>query len=184
MVCKEEIRTYIKGLLSKMDREDKERRSQDVRERILSFEIYRDSKNILGFFPKEDEVDISELLRNALREKILYLPKMRGDSLEVYRIRDLSRDLEDSLWGIKEPKEDCPRASVDDMDLILVPGVAFDLRKNRLGRGKGYYDRFLKDIPPQTTKIGVCFSFQLLESLPVNSRDIRVDFVITDREVI
>ena len=87
--------------------------------------------------------------------------------------------MEAGAYGIMEP-EGPAFTAYDDIDLIIIPGVAFDVKHNRLGRGKGYYDRFLPLIP-DTYKIGVCFPFQMTTSIPAEEHDIRMDEIITSQ---
>jgi len=90
------------------------------------------------------------------------------------------RDLEKGTYGIYEPKKRQKDAKLDEIDLVVVPGVAFDKRNRRLGRGKGYYDKFLRALPPNKISVGLAFDFQIVDNLPIDSHDIPVSKVITD----
>ena len=92
-------------------------------------------------------------------------------------------DLKISSYGILEPKKDkIKNISSDKIDLIIVPGVAFDLKGNRMGHGKGYYDRFLNLV--KSTSIGLAFEFQIIENIPVESHDKPIDMIITEKRII
>ena len=184
---KEKIRKEIREIFKKMDKNEIKRRSKYVRENLQKFVFYKRAKRILFYASKEDEVDTWSLMRGALREnKKVYLPKIKDKNLEIYEIKDLKKDLETGSYSILEPKETCTKLEdIEKLDLILVPLRAADFNKNRIGRGKGFYDRFLKKINSKNIKkIGLCFSFQVFECLPSKKQDVRLDFLITDKGII
>ena len=90
--------------------------------------------------------------------------------------------LKTGVFGILEPSEDCEAVPESEIDLIIVPGVAFDRQHNRLGRGKGFYDRLLStlDVP----KIGICYDFQLKDQIPAEPFDRKMDLIITEKEIL
>jgi 5-formyltetrahydrofolate cyclo-ligase len=94
--------------------------------------------------------------------------------------KDFPKNLTIGPYDIRQPKEEFSHPiSLADIDLVIVPGVAFDSKCNRLGRGKGYYDRFLKTLPKDTPSIGLAFDFQIVENLPHSSLDLPVKKIIT-----
>lgn len=111
----------------------------------------------------------------AAKKRIL-LPVVVGDDLEL-RLYTRPEDLKPGAYGIEEPTGEL-FTDYADIDFIAVPGVAFDRNGNRLGRGKGYYDRLLPRIP-SAYKAGICFPFQLVEEVPAEPFDIRMDEIIT-----
>lgn len=124
----------------------------------------------------KDEVDTHAFIRKWSREKRILLPVVVGDDLEL-RLYTGPEDLTVGAYGIEEPTG----ALFTDyaaIDLIVVPGVAFDRDGNRLGRGKGYYDRLLPRIP-SAYKIGICFPFQVVDEVPAEPFDIRMDEIIS-----
>lgn len=123
-----------------------------------------------------DEVDTHAFIRKWSRKKRILLPVVIGDNLEL-RIYTGPEDLAIGAYGIEEPIGE-PFTDFAAIDFIAVPGVAFDRSGNRLGRGKGYYDRLLPRIP-SAFKAGICFPFQLVEEVPAESFDIRMDEIIT-----
>lgn len=110
-----------------------------------------------------------------MKTKNIILPVVVGDELELRLYRG-PEDLDISHYGIAEPTG---RAftKYDSIDIAIIPGVAFDSRGNRLGRGKGYYDKLLPHIP--SLKVGICFPFQLIEKVPADTLDVRMDFILT-----
>ena len=183
---KKRIRKMMKSFLKNMGVEERERRSRDVKEKLLSLGIYKKAKTILFYASREDEVDTFSIMREALKaSKRVLLPRIEGEDLRIYEIKNLDRDLEKGVYDIFQPKKNRPPVeNLKEIEVVVVPGLAFDREKNRLGRGKGYYDRFLKRLPPDTLKIGICFSFQLLDCLPHTSDDFKLDKIITDKEII
>jgi len=183
---KKRIRKMMKSFLKNMGVEERERRSRDVKEKLLSLGIYKKAKTILFYASREDEVDTFSIMREALKaSKRVLLPRIEGEDLRIYEIKNLDRDLEKGVYDIFQPKKNRPPVeNLKEIEVVVVPGLAFDREKNRLGRGKGYYDRFLKRLPSDTLKIGICFSFQLLDCLPHTSDDFKLDKIITDREII
>ena len=95
-------------------------------------------------------------------------------------VKDLRRELSPGPFEIPQPKKKCIReVPYESIDLVIVPGLAFDRQGNRLGRGAGYYDKFLAKLPKETPRIGLAFDFQVLKDLPTLSHDISVDKVVS-----
>ena len=133
-------------------------------------------QTIVAYYPLSDEVDIRPLLDEWIAEgKTVYLPKVTGDNTMELRRYSGRDDLQEGAFHILEPVGVTEEPSL--CYTILVPGVAFDAAGYRLGRGKGYYDRFL-DAHPEIHKIGVCFDFQKVSAVPVDAHDIAMDAVI------
>ncbi|MDH6534520.1 5-formyltetrahydrofolate cyclo-ligase [Parabacteroides sp. PM5-20] len=128
------------------------------------------------------EVETADFIEKWAPQKQLLLPLVDGENLKLLPYTD-KQSLQKGAYGILEPGEK-PGFSVDEneIDLLIVPGIAFDRQGNRLGRGKGYYDRLLSSL--SNPKIGLCFSFQLHEQIPTETFDIQMDGVITEKEVL
>jgi len=139
---------------------------------------------VLLFASFGSEVDTTWLLRAALADgRRLVLPRVDPGTgaLEIREVRSLEDDLAPGLWGIPEPvPERCPRVDLGDVDFVLVPGVAFDHARRRLGYGGGYYDRLLAELPASAAAIAICFAAQLRESVPAADHDQRVPAIITE----
>lgn len=185
---KKELRKkLLKRLLSLTDEEIK-RRSNNVTEKLSSLPIYKESKNIMVYHPLPGEVDILEEIRKELSNKRFFFPvtDLKEKRMRIFEIKDLDKDFIPGAYGIKEPNSQTAKETdTGAIDLIIVPGLAFDRQKNRLGRGAGFYDRFLADIRGSTKKIGIVFDFQVLDNLPVNlSFDQKVDTVVSENLII
>ena len=127
--------------------------------------------------PLDDELFTHGFVQRWADRKTLLLPKVQGDSLTLHRYID-SRSLGQGAFGIMEPCT--PQfTNCSAVDLVIVPGLAFDAEGNRLGRGRGYYDRlFAELLPPSVYKVGVCYPFQMVPQVPTEPTDITMDEVI------
>jgi 5-formyltetrahydrofolate cyclo-ligase len=147
---------------------------------VVDSDYFQSARAVGAYFAIGSEVRLDWLIKTAQSQgKTVALPRIEGNLVLFYEITSLD-DLAVGQFGIKEP---LPKKPVKELDLLLVPGVAFDKDGYRIGYGKGYYDRFLS-----TGKVlfsmGVCYSFQLLPKLPQSRYDIRLDSLATDNGVL
>jgi 5-formyltetrahydrofolate cyclo-ligase len=154
--------------------------SAGLRARLLDSPCWQQSRHILMFYPLADEPDITPLLEQAnAAGKIIALPRYDSSSgvYEAALLRNLTEDLVPGRFGVREPSPNCPALPLNQLDLTLVPGIAFDANGRRLGRGKGFYDRLL----PETTgmKLGLAFDWQESDALPVEPHDVELDAILT-----
>lgn len=141
---------------------------------------WQNAKSILFYAPLPKEVDIWPLVSEALAaDKIVALPGFDAEEncYVAREIRELELDLDRGQFGIREPNKNCAVISLNHLDLVLVPGVGFDLMGRRLGRGKGFYDRLLVEIPG--TKCGVGFDEQIVEAIPTEPHDVHLNYILT-----
>ena len=138
-----------------------------------------DANIIVAYYSLPDEVDTHNLINDLLAAgKKVYLPRVISDSQMVLCRYTGADSLSEGAFGIMEPVGE-PMPADEVIDVVLVPGMAFDAQGNRLGRGKGYYDRFLSALSnPRPRLIGVCFDFQKVDVVPTEPNDIRVDIVV------
>ncbi len=150
---------------------------------VLSTPWFLEAGSVMAFVPMPMEPDIREILRRTLdMGKRLALPRcMGGGIMKAHWVRSLE-DLIPGPFQIPEPDRNLPEALPAEIDLILTPGLAFDRRGGRLGRGMGYYDRFLADFTGRT--LGICFQEALLPRVPMDRYDLFMDAVATDLEVL
>ncbi|MCD6539298.1 MAG: 5-formyltetrahydrofolate cyclo-ligase [Candidatus Omnitrophica bacterium] len=176
---KEKLRKRIKVFLKELSREEKERRSKLIEKKIESLVYFKLAKVIMFYWPLPGEPDVRGLMRRAKNSgKVVALPLIEKDSLVPYKFTSSQELRVNSLGVYQPPKKKELRLAREELDLVVVPGLAFDKENQRLGRGKGYYDRFLKNLLPKTLKIGVAFSEQIFERLPFSLQDEKVDLVI------
>lgn len=137
----------------------------------------------MAYMPLRHEVDTRAVLVKLLAlKKKLFLPAVNREREEIaiFQVKNLTRDLTPGSYGILEPRPGrCVPGRPSDLDLVLVPGLGFDRKGGRLGHGKGYFDKFLRKVK-RAKKIGIAFKEQILEKIPLEKHDQRVDRVITD----
>jgi len=179
---KKQVRTEVLRRLNSQARRKADKKSETIKKKLFSLPEFKKSKIVMLFASKNTEVNTYKMIDGALEMgKGVVLPRCTSRGTLVPRqIRNRHKDLEKGAYGVYEPRRHKHPVRPDKIGLIVVPGVAFDTKKTRIGRGKGYYDRFLKKLPPGTITIGLAFKFQILVNLPKDSHDISVSKVITD----
>ena len=126
-----------------------------------------------------DELDIWLLLQKFLESKKVCALPFFDSATQIYsarRVLNLESDVIVGKFGIREPVSSCEEIALDKFDAVLVPGLAFDASGNRLGRGRGFYDRILSKA--SGVKCGVAYDFQLMEKIPVESHDAKINFIV------
>ena len=146
---------------------------------------FKQAKTILFYASFDGEVETFDMMQQARRlGKKVALPAILKDQKKIVPalIENLDDDLQAGPYGIKEPNAVCPRfVGLEQIDLIIVPGLAFDKQNNRLGRGQGYYDRFLSAVPAAIPAFGLAFDFQIVDCLPhPEKHDVKVSRVIVN----
>lgn len=174
---KKELRKYIRERKRQLSREALDELSLPVISHLLAHPAVIGAHTILMYYSLPDEVNTHEAVRRLAESgKRVLLPRVVDDeNMEIRQFESMD-DLSKGSFGIMEPTG---KLFLDygGIDVAVIPGMSFDRHNNRLGRGKGYYDRFLVKVP-DAYKIGVCFDFQKLDDIPVDGHDMKVDFVI------
>lgn len=170
VVNKNEFRKKILARLKSQKESMRLSKSLAIKRRLFNLSEFRDAGIILFYASFDGEVDTLDMIKEAQQMgKSIGLPKIdRQNNLFMPILtRYLDKELASGAYGIKEPiSSEGKTLSLEDIDLVIVPGVAFDKENNRLGRGKGYYDRFLKMLPASTPTVGLAFDFQIVNTLP------------------
>ena len=170
------LRRKIREQKRAMSEEEIVCRSEKLGELFIASEAYQAAKTIYGYLPYNQEVRTVPMLEQALRDgKKVAVPKIYGDTMKFLYLEDLSL-VEKNEMGIPEPIADEPVAE-DKTALVLMPGLAFTRKGDRMGYGGGFYDRFLAEEPNHPT-LALCYEFQMVESLPTEEFDIPVDTVL------
>lgn len=177
---KKELRKTIASAKRKHSIEGLELLSESVIGNLMQLDIYKEAKVILLYYSMPDEVNTKVLITNSEHTKRVILPVVTKEGL-ILKGYDSSIDLIMSNYGIMEPSGNV-YDDFDEIDLVIVPGVAFDASLNRMGRGMGYYDGLLPKI--NAPKVGICFDFQLVDDVPVDSRDIKMDMIVCESKLI
>lgn len=172
---KKEMRKWVRQQKQAYTTAEKKQMSVEVIRQLEKDEHFMRARVVVCYWSLEDEVDTRDFIRKWAVEKLFLLPCVCGEELELRPFEGEEKLKEGESFGIMEPRGIC-FTSYERIDLVIVPGMAFDREGNRLGRGKGYYDRFLKGCPAY--KIGICFPFQFYEWVPVDPYDVPMNTVI------
>jgi 5-formyltetrahydrofolate cyclo-ligase len=177
---KEALRQIVRDRLAHLNPEQQTADSRRLCQQILALPAWQTARVVFLFSPRPNEPDIAPLFTKALDAgKTLGLPRFIPQTrrYEAARILDPNRDLRPGHFNILEPAPHCPNLPLNRLDLTLVPGVGFTPDGCRLGHGRGYYDRLLATATGLTC--GIAFDAQLLESIPTESHDIRLNCILT-----
>ncbi len=171
---KDEIRKRILAQRNTLTEQEVKQKSAQICHALTASEVYQTAKNILCYVSFANEVDTHALLHHALANKHVFVPRVNQDILEICELKSWS-DLSPNHYGILEPQQ--AQAMIpQQMDLCIVPGIVFDQYRNRIGFGKGYYDRLLKNLT--CTKIALAFQCQMIDKIPTEIHDIPMDHII------
>lgn len=178
---KKDIRQKIKTLKKAIDVKTSIALSQKICTRLIQTETFQQADCIAIYYAMEDEVQTSELIEQWYLKKKIVLPVISGEDIHFYAYTG-EKCLTKSTFGILEPTiTTTTPVPPEQIDLFIVPGVAFDRNGNRLGRGKGYYDRYLANLTQPI--IGLCFDFQLLDHIPTAPHDKKMTAIITESAI-
>ncbi|MFH0749297.1 MAG: 5-formyltetrahydrofolate cyclo-ligase [Candidatus Gottesmanbacteria bacterium] len=178
-VQKQILRKQILGLRRAFTGIPKAKADRLIFHHITHHHLYQNAHTICTYVSMHEEVDTHALIQEILtkKEKVLIVPKTEGGVVYLYQINSYE-DLEKGSFGILEPRKHCLRVDVSTVDLFIIAGLAFGRDGTRIGWGKGFYDRLLKNVTVPT--IGVAYSFQVFDSVPATAEDKRVDIIISD----
>lgn len=183
---KKEMRKNILQLRQAMNENEVALKSEIICRHIVRLDLYKEAKTIMAYLPFRNEVDCSYLFSQIWKEgKRLVVPVCESKTISLIpSLLNRMEDTQPGTWGILEPKPECLYPlDAGEIDLVIVPGVAFDPQGNRLGYGGGYYDRFLPRLTSGTPKIAVAFQLQIINSLTPDKFDQPMDMVITEENL-
>lgn len=178
-LTKQQIRSKILARLKIQKEDSRERKSRAIKKKLFRTQEFIKAKIAMFYVAFDGEVNTEEMIKEAKKlGKIVTVPVCKRNRVSLRPcLLDDNTGLKKGPYGVDEPS--CKRfIRPKDLDLVIVPGVAFDKKGNRLGRGKGCYDRFLKMLPEDTPAIGLAFDFQILPCVPATMRDVSVNKVI------
>ena len=180
---KGELRARMRQARRALSEAAQQEAAQAAAARILSLEAYRQARVVMAYMAVRGELALDAVLRDALETgKTLALPRCEGEGvMRAYRVARPS-DLRRGAYGIWEPDESCPIVPPDTIDLMIIPGTAFDRAGGRIGQGGGYYDRYI--LKTRAFRVGVCHGFALMDSVPTEKHDARMDAVVTPEETL
>lgn len=185
ITTKQALRQSIQKFINQQKEEEASHCGRVILDKFLALPVFEKAGVILFYASMKGEVDTFAMITRALElKKRVVLPLVQKEIKAIIplEIKALS-ELRKGSYGIDEPCFSPDRVvNTDEIDLVVVPAVAFDAKNNRLGRGAGYYDRFLAELPATTPTVGLAFSFQVVPLIPgIEAHDRPVSMVITDR---
>lgn len=174
---KKQIRREVKARKAAQSEEAYYAASNSIASKIELLTEFQQAKTVLAYWSMAGEVFTHDFVKTWAKSKQMLLPVIEGDVMVIKEFSPEKPLISGSLKGLLEPTGDT-YADIASIDFIVVPGIAFDKENNRLGRGKAYYDRFLKHT--NAHKAGICFEFQFFDEIPADASDIKMDSVITE----
>ena len=182
MKDKSSLRKYYLELLKAQASESRQAKSRIIEHKLFDTAAIKKAETILFYASLPGEVDTFAMIKKAmaLNKRICLPVVLQNQKMMIPTLTQSMENLENGTYGIKQPHQD-PALAVDPngIDAVIVPGLCFDKSNNRLGRGVGYYDRFLSALPSKTTTIGLAFDFQITDCLPTEEHDVPLSCVIT-----
>ena len=177
---KVDLRKQVKVLLKSMDLDEKSRMDHQVYLQVLKHQELTNAKSVYGYMALFWETGTLELIEYFWSCGIsVAFPKVEGSEMEFYKVESMD-DLEIGTYRIMEPKHHCEKVNWPDA-VIMVPGIAFTRDGKRLGKGGGYYDKYLEKYPGHRT-VAFAYDFQMVSDLPTDDHDHAVDIVITEQD--
>lgn len=181
--AKQELRRKMLLKLKTQKEEERIERSRKIQKKLFALSTFKQAQVIMFYISCGFEVDTLNMIKEAIRlGKKVAVPRLKDNNrkMAISLVSGVDSELETGPYGIKQPKAEYLRpVSIEKIDLVVVPGVAFDSGGKRLGRGKGYYDRFLEAKREKTRTVGLAFKCQIVEDLPQSPHDYPVEQLIS-----
>ncbi len=179
------LRELVSDLRNNLPSGEVKIKSKQIKKNLLSLPEISSSKHILSYVSYNNEVATHELIKELLlKNKHISIPYCNIEDLTL-SVSPLCYwdDLCPGAYDILEPKKECRTPiHLDSIDVMIIPGVAFDTTGNRIGHGKGYFDRLLKDV--KALRIGLAFEFQIVSHVPMEPHDEKMDIIVTEKQII
>jgi 5-formyltetrahydrofolate cyclo-ligase len=185
MPDKSAVRELLKARIRALDPQDRSTASAAITRHVLALPEYKQARTVMLFVSMTSEADTSAIASDAWQNgKRVLVPvaKMQDHSMHAVEIRSLAEAKRRTSVGVMEPEPGTP-ADLGEINLVLVPGLGFGPTGERIGRGAGFYDRFLADPRMQAITCGLGFEVQVIEGIPMSPRDMTVDMLVTEAQV-
>lgn len=181
-LIKQKLRAEILKKLHSISKEEKARKVKALKKKLFSLKEFKKAKCVMFYVSKHYEVDTHEMIDEtiAMGKKVVVPITLKEEKLlKLSELKDRKKELIKGHFGIHQPGEGHIRpVPLEEVDVMVVPGLAFDRGGHRLGHGGGYYDRFLEKAPPTIFTVGLAFDFQVMDKLPTHDTDIPIDKVL------
>jgi 5-formyltetrahydrofolate cyclo-ligase len=179
---KKALRQKILDARFAMKPEERHAKSREIEKRLFALPEFLAADSVLFYASFRSEVETHDMVRRALAAgKRIVLPKVSGKELVLFEIRDFDRDVKPGKWDIPEPFRGT-RAGPEQLDVVIVPGAAFDVLGNRLGYGAGFYDKLLKGYKGVTAALA--FELQIVPAVPADPHDVPMQKIVTEKRII
>ncbi len=179
---KNQLKELILEKRNSLSKDEAIEKSKKIEENLFNIDHYKKSKTVMFFVSFNSEVHTHEMIKEALKNKTVIIPKVVYKEIEPSVIIDFDNLIPSEKFGILEPIE-IMKTAYKNIDLVIVPGAVFDKQGHRIGYGFGYYDRFLAKVP-KAVKIGLAFDFQIIDKIPNHAHDVPVDLIVTEERVV
>ena len=181
-LLKKKIRKEILEKLHNINKEQKKKRVKALKEKLFSLNEFKKAKCVMFYVSKHYEVDTHGMIDESIvmgKKVVVPITLKEEKTLKLSELRNREKELIEGHYGIHQPGEEHIKVvSLKDVDLMVVPGIAFDKHGHRLGHGGGYFDRFLHKAPPALFTVGLAFDFQMVDELPRYDTDIPLHRII------
>lgn len=184
-MAKSEMRKHLRQILADMPAEVRHAKSQAACQLLLNTSEFAAARVVMLYLSMPQELDTATLALRCWQEgKTVVVPKVSWDQRRMLpvEISSLTSDITTTGPGVREPLEGNP-IPLDLIDLVIVPGLGFSRDGYRIGRGMGFYDRFLSQADFHGLAVGLCFDEQLVDALPIQAHDVPLSFLITDQTI-
>lgn len=185
---KKEFRKKVISLRSEQTTDFIIKNSEIITNKLLNLDCVKNANVIMLYLDFNNEVSTDNLINNLLSQgKVVASPITIKDKRKLIpsQITNLENGIQLGAYNIREPKpESSPEVNIRDIDLVIVPAVAYDLNCYRLGYGGGFYDRFIENLREDAVTIGIAFDLQIFDSIPKESHDAQLDYIVTESKVL
>lgn len=185
---KKEFRKKVINLRKEKDKDFIKHNSDIITDKLLNLDCIKNAKNIMLYLDFNNEVSTDNLIKKLLNlGKIVSSPITLKEERKLIpsQITDLKNGIQYGAYNIREPKPECsPAINIKDLDVVIVPAVAYDKNCYRLGYGGGFYDRFLENLRKDAVTIGIAFDLQIFDEVPKEAHDAQLDYIVTESRIL
>ena len=185
---KKEFRKNVIALRKEKDLDFIKHNSDIITDKLLNLDCIKNAKNIMLYLDFNNEVSTDSLIKKLLDlGKIVSSPITLKEERKLIpsQITDLKNGIQYGAYNIREPKPECsPAINIKDLDVVIVPAVAYDKNCYRLGYGGGFYDRFLENLRKDAVTIGIAFDLQIFDEVPKEAHDAQLDYIVTESRIL
>ncbi|MDI6826440.1 MAG: 5-formyltetrahydrofolate cyclo-ligase [Candidatus Aenigmarchaeota archaeon] len=185
---KEDIRKKILSLRDSLTEEEMRSKSGLIQKRLFNLPEFKKARTIFFYVSTRNEVKTERMIKSALnlgKRVVVPISDVKERKLILSELKDFDKELEPGAFNILEPKREFFRPVLsEEVDFIIVPGIAFDKNGDRIGYGMGFYDKFLSSLKKRVPTVGLAYEFQMVDDIPVDDKDVTVDKVLTEERTI